>query len=74
MLNMFCSVPDKLLKNVKKITFTKLEDAKLERDISEGKVTLESPWVKIGRMCNALGVAVPALAPPDPDVELQVPL
>jgi hypothetical protein len=73
-LVMSCSVPEKLMKNVKKIAFTKVEDTKLERDISEGKVTLESPWVKISRMCNALDVAVPDLAPPDPSVELQVTL
>ena len=71
---MCCSVPDKLMQNLKKIAFTKVEDTKLERDISEGKVTLEGPWVKIGRMCNALGVTVPDLAPPDPDVEPQVTL
>ena len=71
---MFFSVPDKLMKNAKKIAFTKVEDTKLEKDISMGQVTLEGPWVKIGRMCNALGVAVPDLAPPDSDLELQVTL
>ena len=73
-LVMFCSVPEKFMKNVKKITFTKVEDTKLEKDICEGKVSLESPWVKISRMCKALGVAVPDLAPPDPNVEPQVTL
>lgn len=59
---------------VKRICFHKDQDAKLERDISGGVVSLDTPWVKIDRMCNSLGVPVPAMVPPDPRVEIQVKL
>ena len=61
-----------MMKAAKRICFDKSQDAKLERDISGGAVTADSPWCKIARLCSTLGVAVPALAPPDPGVELKV--
>ena len=59
---------------VKHICFHKDQDAKLERDISGGVVSLDTPWVKIDRMYKSLGVPVPAMVPPDPRVEIQVKL
>ena len=61
-----------MMATVKRICFHKDQDAKLERDISGGVVSLDSPWVKLDRMCNSLGVPVPAMAPPDPQAEIQV--
>ena len=63
-----------MMATVKRICFHKDQDAKLERDISGGVVSLDTPWVKIDRMCNYLGVPVPAMVPPDPQVEIQVKL
>ena len=71
-LKAICRVPDKIMVTLKRICFHKDQDAKLERDIYGGVVSLDSPWGKIVRICNSLEVPVPAMVPPDPQVEIQV--
>ena len=57
---------DKYLIAAKKVCVDKKHDQKLEKDVCEGKTSLNSPWSKIGTMCGAMGIPIPSLEPPGP--------